>query len=162
MYFGTWNDATVALELVEADAQMITCRVTCKITHVQVWFLFIYSLHTVVARPSLWDAVLAQAQRLYEPWNLLGDFNTYREPSEKINGAPLTAYDMQDFTDFCVKGDFADLPFSGPLFTWTYNYVWSKLDCIIGNSCWFQSSLNAMVESFPLGAFRTTRPWSLQ
>ena len=72
------------------------------------------------------------------PWFLLGDFNTTRFASEKIEGNMNTTTAMEEFHECLFNLELDDMPFNGPLFTWINRrvgdqFVARKLDRSLHN-----------------------------
>ncbi|GFZ12807.1 hypothetical protein Acr_23g0011920 [Actinidia rufa] len=62
---------------------------------------------------------------------------------EKLNGNPVTSYEVRDFQNCCYELGITDLRFSGVLHTWSNNSIWSKLDRAMVNEKWGQEGISA-------------------
>ncbi|GFZ13128.1 hypothetical protein Acr_23g0015130 [Actinidia rufa] len=71
------------------------------------------------------------------------DFNSVLSGDEKLNGNPVTSYEVRDFQNCCYELGITDLRFSGVLHTWSSNSVWSKLDMAMVNEKWGQEGISA-------------------
>ncbi|GFY87685.1 hypothetical protein Acr_05g0013240 [Actinidia rufa] len=74
----------------------------------------------------------------HHPWILLGDFNNVLSNGERINGMPVTTYEIREFKECCYDLGLSDLRSTGAFFTWTNNSVWCKLDRVMVNNEWTQ------------------------
>lgn len=141
-----WNRAKVDLSVTESNAQLIHCAIHCKISGKRLQASFIYGLHSVVARRSLWVSLNKINATMDCPWLLTGAFNTILSPSDRFNGAEPTSYEIQDFVDCYSELGLGSMNSHGPIFTWTNGRVWSKLDRALCNQLWFNSFNNSACE----------------
>ncbi|KAK6142914.1 hypothetical protein DH2020_023262 [Rehmannia glutinosa] len=74
------------------------------------------------------------------PWLLLGDFNTIKNPDEKLNGKPFTSKPVEEFHDTCAYLGLSEVQSMGCYFTWTNNTIWCRLDRALINSAWSNSN----------------------
>lgn len=70
----------------------------------------VYGLHTVETSRALWRDLLSLVVTTFS-WLLLGDFNSVLASSDRINGAPISQYEIQDFEDFLLNADVTELGF---------------------------------------------------
>ena len=87
-----------------------------------------------MARRSLWENLIRWGGTLSEPWLLMGDFNNILRREERVCGAAVSHYQINDFTECCDELGLSDLQFTGCHLTWTNGTVWSKLDRVMANS----------------------------
>ncbi|GFY97543.1 hypothetical protein Acr_12g0000840 [Actinidia rufa] len=133
-----WKEDRVDVEIIESTAQVIHCLVTCKTTSAKLYVSFVYAFNKLVGRRTLWENLRKFNTCADLPWLLLGDFNNVLIGEEKINGVPVTNYEIKDFQDCCYDLGLSDLKHTGLSFTWTNNFVWSKLDRAMVNPRWIQ------------------------
>ena len=86
----------------------------------------------------------------------MGDFNTTRFSSEKSGGNTLNDVAMNDFHECLFSLELANVPFSGPLFTWMnrqagVNFIARKLDRCLQNECSLDMFPNAFTKVLPPG-----------
>ncbi|KAH1241965.1 putative ribonuclease H protein [Glycine max] len=112
------NKDKIHLSILESNAQLIHCAIDCKTTAKRFQVLFIYGLHFIVARRSLWINLTSINANMNCPWLLIGDFNSILSPTDCFNGAEPNAYEL----------------------------VWSKLDRALCNQAWFNSFGNYACE----------------
>ncbi|KAK9273822.1 hypothetical protein L1049_018633 [Liquidambar formosana] len=72
---------------------------------------------------------------------MLGDFNIVRFHSERYGGSLNFSQAILDFHDSILQADLYDLPFIGPLYTWTNkredsSLIVRKLDRALMNDRW--------------------------
>ncbi|KAH1262554.1 hypothetical protein GmHk_02G005150 [Glycine max] len=108
--------------------------------------LFIYGLHSIVARRSLWINLNSINANMNCPWFLIGDFNSILSPTDRFSGAEPNAYELQDFVDCCSDLGLGSINSHGPLYMWINGRVWSNLDRALCNQVWFNSFRNSSCE----------------
>ncbi|KAH1242799.1 hypothetical protein GmHk_07G020044 [Glycine max] len=97
----------IHLSVLDSNAQLIHC------------VSFIYGLHSIVARRSLWINLNSINANMNCPWLLIGDFNSILSPTDRFNGVEPNAYELQDFVDCCFDLGLGSINSHGPLYTWT-------------------------------------------
>ncbi|GFS35287.1 hypothetical protein Acr_00g0038880 [Actinidia rufa] len=107
-----WKEKLVALVILETSDQAIHCQAT-------------------LGRRSLWENLRWFNSIHHHPWILLGDFNNVLSNGERINGMPVTTYEIREFKECCYDLGLSDLRSTGAFFTWTNNSVWCKLDRVM-------------------------------
>ena len=125
---------------------MIHCAIDYKTTAKCLQVSFIYGLHSIMARRSLWINLNSINANMNCLWLLIGDFNSLLSPTDRFNGAELNAYELQDFVDCYSDLGLGSINTHGPLYTWTNGRVWSKLDRALCNQAWFNSFGNYACE----------------
>ena len=128
-----WKQDKIHLSVLESNAQLIDCVIDCKTTAKRFQVSFIYGLHSIVARRSLWINLNSINANMNCPWLLIGDFNSILSPIDRFNGAEPNAYELQDFVDCYSDLGLGSINTHGPLYTWTNGRVWSKLDKALCN-----------------------------
>ncbi|KAL0427916.1 UNVERIFIED_CONTAM: hypothetical protein Slati_2966400 [Sesamum latifolium] len=84
-----------------------------------------------------------------DPWLVLGDFNTVRDPSE-VNGTSGDISNVvEEFQDCIRSTGLLDLPMQGETYTWHNcshgaRSLWKKLDRMMANAHWFRRWPNAI------------------
>ncbi|GFZ09693.1 hypothetical protein Acr_21g0002920 [Actinidia rufa] len=97
----------------------------------------------------------------HHPWILLGDFNNVLSNGERINGMPVTTYEIREFKECCYDLGLSDLRSTGAFFTWTNNSVWCKLDRVMVNNEWTQRGMLAQAQYDPPGKLSDHSPCSV-
>ncbi|XP_028206366.1 uncharacterized protein LOC114389839 [Glycine soja] len=141
-----WKQDKIHLSVLESNAQLIHCAIDCKTTAKRLQVSFIYGLHSIMARRSLWINLNSINANMNCPWLLIGDFNSILSPTDRFNGAEPNAYELQDFVDCYSDLGLGSINTHGPLYTWTNGRVWSKLDRALCNQAWFNSFGNSVCE----------------
>ena len=151
-----WKEDLVHLEITEVTDQVIHCLVNCKSSTITFSISFVYAFNSIVGRRPLWDNLRRYNCQI--PWMLLGDFNNVLSSEERVNGAPVSMYEIRDFKTCCYDLRLSDLRSSGAFHTWTNNSVWCKLDRAMVNNAWIQKGLTAQATfDFP-GKFSDHSP----
>ncbi|KAL5133281.1 hypothetical protein HKD37_03G006639 [Glycine soja] len=141
-----WKQDKIHLSVLESNAQLIHCAIDCKTTVKRLQVSFIYVIHSIMARRSLWINLNSINANMNCPWLLIGDFNSILSPTDRFNGAEPNAYELQDFVDCYSDLGLGSINTHGPLYTWTNGRVWSKLDRALCNQAWFNSFGNSACE----------------
>lgn len=126
--------------------QVIHCRVLNKTTSEVFLCSFVYGLHTVVHRKDLWSSLISWGINHFDPWVILGDFNSIISPNERRGSNPPTHAEMEDFISCVTTLGLEDVNSIGNFYTWTNGSVWTKLDRVLINSDWQSSSLCCTAE----------------
>lgn len=96
-----WQSTEVDVRVISTHEQFIHLHISTK---QQTWMAFVtvvYGLHSVEDRKDLWSQLTNIAQCLGDnPWLLLGDFNAVLHLKDRINGSPVTLYEVKDFAQF--------------------------------------------------------------
>lgn len=77
-----------------------------------------YGSPNSTVRRVLWRHLVGIAGNVSESWVVLGDFNAYLAPLEKVGGASPSSTSMKAFRDCLDSCGLSDLGFKGPPFTW--------------------------------------------
>lgn len=141
-----WDPSRVDFNPKITTAQIIHGTLFCHVRKVNFELSFIYALNNLVLRRDLWSSLSCIGNGSNLPWALIGDFNNILFPHERVNGRPVTVYETKDFLEACSFNAIEDLPFHGPLLTWTNNDQWCKLDRAMVNSTWIEEGIVGHVE----------------
>jgi len=129
-----WNPSSVKVDLLEFSAQGIHVLIYSLIHQFSFHATFVYDLHTIVARRTLWEDLRQWCPNA--PWLIMGDFNSILSQWNKHNGAVVSTYETTDFRICCSDLGLAELNYTGCHFTWSNGSVWSKIDRVLANSSW--------------------------
>lgn len=113
-----WVDDLVNVTVLHVHEQFIHCFVTDKQMKNPIYLTVVYGLHTVETRRALWRDLLSLVVTT-SPWLLIGDFNSVLASSDRINGAPISQYEIKDFEDFLLNADVTEVQSSGFHFSWS-------------------------------------------
>ncbi|PSR91221.1 Endonuclease/exonuclease/phosphatase protein [Actinidia chinensis var. chinensis] len=153
-----WKEELVTLVILETSDQAIHCQATCKSSGLTFLITFVYAFNTTVGRRSLWENLRRFNSIHHHPWILLGDFNNVLSNGERINGMPVTTYEIREFKECCYDLGLSDLRSTGAFFTWTNNSVWCKLDRVMVNNEWTQRGMLAQAQYDPPGKLSDHSP----
>lgn len=134
-----WKADRLDLEILHITVQAIHYKFTCKITSSSFIITFVYGLHSITSRRPLWDFICSMESDISLPWILVGDFNSIRSPSNKINGSEVIGYEISDFNSCCLTSDLSDLTLLGAFFSWSNGSVFSQIVRAIVNPASHQS-----------------------
>ncbi|KAJ6377597.1 hypothetical protein OIU76_026551 [Salix suchowensis] len=151
-----WNPSTVSVDMVSSSPQGLHVCVRSLVSQISFHITFVYGLHTIVARRSLWDSLRAWCPP--SPWMILGDFNSLLSQDDKLNGSAVSMYETADFHRCCLDLGLYDLNYTGCHFTWSNGSVWSKLDRVLANPSWASLCRVAHVNFGNQGAFSDHSP----
>ncbi|GFZ04425.1 hypothetical protein Acr_16g0010490 [Actinidia rufa] len=139
-----WKEDLAQLDVIQATNQVIHYLVTCKITAISFYISYVYAFNTVVERHPLWHN-LCRFRFSQNPWILLGDFNNVLSSEERINGQPVSLYEIWEFKECCYDLSLTDIRSTGVFYTWTNSRIWCKLDKAMVNMYWSQRGLSDKV-----------------
>ena len=151
-----WNPTTVSVDLVHVSSQGLHVCVRSLVSQICFHITFVYGLHTIAARRSLWDNLCDWSPP--GPWLVLGDFNSLLSQADKLHGCDVSQYETADFHKCCLALGLYDLNYTGCHFTWTNGLVWSKLDRVLVNPFWSSLHRVAHVHFGNQGAFSDHSP----
>ena len=145
-----WVDDLVNVTVLHVHEQFIHCFVTDKQMKNPIYLTVVYGLHTVETRRALWRDLLSLVVTT-SPWLLLGDFNSVLASSDRINGAPISQYEIQDFEDFLLNADVTEVQSSGFHFSWSNKghgsaRIASRIDRCLANQAWSQMFSHVMAK----------------
>lgn len=84
----------------------------------------------------------------YDPWVLVGEFNSFLSSDEKREGRP-TVSSCKLFQNFIQGNGLRDLGFKGSKFTWRRGVVFERLDRAIRTCEWFCSFPDTILFHLP-------------
>ncbi|XP_042472114.1 uncharacterized protein LOC122054743 [Zingiber officinale] len=141
-----WDLHKVDMDIVMTTNQYIHCHIRCRISSRSFFVTFVYDLHSIVTRRSLWEALVDLGDNIANVWMVMGDFNLFLSIDEKKDGFPVTNHEMRDMQIFTQACGLVDLRSIGCLFTWSNGNVSCKLDRALVNSFWLMTDFDAYAE----------------
>ncbi|XP_075088537.1 uncharacterized protein LOC142170507 [Nicotiana tabacum] len=90
-----WKVANVKVTVLDCSNQMIHCCVTDNNSSFSSYITFVYGLHTIHDRASLWRSL--RNMQTNGPWLIIGDFNSVLHEEDRLNGIPVHQADTTDF-----------------------------------------------------------------
>nr|XP_016440329.1 PREDICTED: uncharacterized protein LOC107766112 [Nicotiana tabacum] len=154
-----WKETNVHIAILESTDQLIHCQVEDKNSTFTSYITFVYGLHTIQHRVSLWRSL--RNIQLSGPWLIIGDFNSVLSVDDRINGLPVHQAEMADFQDCIDDIGVGQIAKRGSRFSWSNKRdakvrVYSHIDWAFGNAEWFNSYtwieaqlLGTVVEQLP-------------
>lgn len=139
-----WTYTDVDMTILDIDEQYIHTNIVEKQTQREFYFTFVYGLHTVEDRRSLWSKLKSKARGLDNyPWGMAGDFNAMLLPEGRENGSSVTAHEMVDFEEFLQETGITEVQMRGPYYTWSNKSLGSaqtssRLDRVLANTKWLE------------------------
>ncbi|XP_057432391.1 uncharacterized protein LOC130725156 [Lotus japonicus] len=144
-----WSTQWGSLEVLSHHRQYVHARITPKNSLTSMLVKFVYASPNAALRNILWRELRSIAANISEPWVVLGDFNSYLSPGDKVGGATPNAASMQKFRDCLDDCSLFDLGFKGPPFTWEGRGVKERIDWALSNDRWVQSFPDASILHLP-------------
>lgn len=135
-----WHSDKVDVTICQVHLQFIHLSVASKNSSFHCMCTLFYGMHTLEDRKDLWRALNTLNIQL-SPWLIAGDFHSVMHCDERLNGAPVTNHETQDFVD-CVAGmNLTELKSIGCFDSWTNkgsgeSRIASRIDRGIVNSQW--------------------------
>ncbi|XP_059306386.1 uncharacterized protein LOC132057799 [Lycium ferocissimum] len=138
-----WN-ASVDLLVVKETNRAVQCLVHNRNSTFSSTITFIYGLHTVADRLTLWQQLRDMHNTIQGPWLIVGDFNNGLIVNDRINGAPVHQAEITDFQDYMEDLGLGTLTRSGCSYSWSNKRdagerIYSLIDWALGNAAWFHT-----------------------
>lgn len=145
-----WNTDLIDVTVLHVHSQVIHCSVSSKCTSFRCFCFIVYGLHTVDTRKGLWRT-LRTFNVQADPWIIAGDFPSILDSEDRLNGAPVTTHETQDFVDCVMDLGLSELKSVGSFYSWTNKgqgeaRVASRIDRGIANGHWILSYPNVVTQ----------------
>ena len=111
-----WKEDLVHMDIIQTTDQVIHCLATCKSSDIAFYISFVCAFNTAVGRRPLWYN-LSRFSYSQNPWILLGDFNNVLNIEERINGQPVSMYEIREFKECCYNLGLSDTRSTGVFHT---------------------------------------------
>ncbi|XP_057432586.1 uncharacterized protein LOC130725366 [Lotus japonicus] len=144
-----WNKQWGSIDIISSHRQLVHTRITPRGAGSSMLATFVYGSPNVSARYLLWRELRHIAASIFEPWAVVGDFNSYLHASDKVGGGPPNLLSMNKFRDCIVDCSLSDIGFKGPPFTWEGRGVKERIDWALGNDRWVTSFPTSSVLHLP-------------
>ncbi|XP_070028566.1 uncharacterized protein [Nicotiana sylvestris] len=136
-----WKVANVKVTVLDCSNQMIHCCVTDNNSSFSSYITFVYGLHTIHDRASLWRSL--RNMQTNGPWLIIGDFNSVLHEEDRLNGIPVHQADTTDFQRCIDDIGVGQITKRGFKFSWSNKRdadirIYSHIDWAFGNADWFQ------------------------
>ncbi|KAK8613147.1 hypothetical protein V6N13_100920 [Hibiscus sabdariffa] len=94
---------------------------------------------SVCKRKLLWNALLDLVPEPDQPWLIRMDLNAIANPNKRKWVSLSTIGISRQFQNFIFYSGLVDLPFTGPLFTWSRGNLHQRLDRCMVNDSWLNN-----------------------
>ncbi|KAK4279973.1 hypothetical protein QN277_011661 [Acacia crassicarpa] len=134
-----WNSDTFDITYLTSSTQLLHCQVkelSCNTTSL---LTIVYGETTLVGRSTLWNSLRLLASSSTYPWLVLGDFNTYLSPTDKLGGADPPWASMCHFRECIDDTGLIEAGILGEKFTWERRGLKERLDWTFSNFEWIRS-----------------------
>ncbi|XP_028769432.1 uncharacterized protein LOC114726883 [Neltuma alba] len=131
-----WNEEEVSVEYLYSNTQLIHCKLTNVSSGEVMFSTFVYGDTTIGRRRTLWESLKRITESIDGAWIVLGDFNAFLEPKDKLGGAPLVRQMMESFQSCLNHCELMEIPIVGDRFTWEKEGVRERLDWAFCNFDW--------------------------
>ncbi|CAO2837651.1 unnamed protein product [Amaranthus hypochondriacus] len=78
-------------------------------------------INTIAERKELWNELVEISQAMVDPWLVQGDFNAVFEHNQRLNGRPVSNYEIKDFAEFIHDAHLIVPRSVGHWFSWHNN-----------------------------------------
>ncbi|XP_019244329.1 PREDICTED: uncharacterized protein LOC109224197 [Nicotiana attenuata] len=135
-----WKEVDVNVTVLEKTEQLIHCYVQDKNSAFTCYITYVYGLHTVQHRKSLWGNL--KNVQLNDPWLIIGDFNSVLNVDDRISGNTVQQVEVVDFQNCIEDIGVGQITKRGGNFTWCNKRdaeirIYSHIDWAFGNAEWF-------------------------
>lgn len=110
-----WNPSTVEVSILEVHSQVIHLAITCKVTTKTFLVTFVYGLHSISTRRTLWDILLSYVSARKFSLVTFGQGNVLFD-DERENGSLVMPYETRDFLNCALSLGLVDIPSIGVYF----------------------------------------------
>ncbi|GAB2276806.1 hypothetical protein Dimus_039206 [Dionaea muscipula] len=141
-----WKPDKVDISVLRVTAQLVHCKVVSRAMNKEFFATFAYGLYSVADRRGMWEDLATLGNSIQLPWVMLGDFNAVNSRDKKLNGAPISNYELHDQRLFEIDRDITDMRYTGCKFTCPNNTIWCKLDRVLTNSQWSMEFPNTVTK----------------
>jgi hypothetical protein len=107
----------VEVNIINIDAQSINISITCKISSLNYLTSFVYGLHSIASRKTLWESLLSFGGNTALPWLILGDFNSITHLQDRCNGSKVSNYETKDFLEWIASANVLEARSLGCFYT---------------------------------------------
>lgn len=95
-----WNPNILNFRCMDKHTQYIHGQIQIPSMNVEFHFTAIYGLHTIEARRSMWHELRQLHGVIRGPWVAMGDYNTISSIEDRVNGNPVSEFEVRDFNRF--------------------------------------------------------------
>lgn len=127
---------------------MIQVQVNDHINSMNIYF--VYGLHTILDRRSLWEELQKHERSCVGEWVAIGDFNCVFESEHRVNGRPVTEAETADSVNWMNGGGLGFVKSLGHYYSWSkkgtrIDRIYSRIDHCVANAKWLMKYDNVCV-----------------
>ena len=131
-----WNEVEVSVEYICSTTQLLHCNIKDKGLKEESLHTFVYGDTNPSKRRELWASLETLSKQITSRWVVLGDFNSFLSPNDKIGGSiPVTSL-MSSFQNCITSCNLLEMSVVGDRFTWEKEGVKERLDWVFCNYEW--------------------------
>ncbi|KAK4260483.1 hypothetical protein QN277_003587 [Acacia crassicarpa] len=140
-----WDNDTFDITYLSSSTQTLHCQVYDRTNNSTSLVTMVYGETTLSSRNPLWDSLRSLAINSTLPWLVLGDFNAFMSPTDKLGGAAPLWASMQQFRDCIDDTSLLEPMVHGDKFTWEKEGLKERLDWVFNNLNWLNYHPNFTV-----------------
>ncbi|KAK7267612.1 hypothetical protein RIF29_20290 [Crotalaria pallida] len=146
-----WKPDLYKVQIINHDMQFIHCTVKEKRLDKMFELTLVYATNDAQTRTLLWNAIVGFNAGISRPWLVMGDFNAFIDPKEKLGGNQLDVNALAEFRNCVIQSQLVDMSYFGNHLTWDNKQlgverVFCKLDRTLVNDAWIQEWPQAQTE----------------
>lgn len=94
-----WNPSCVDVNVLEACDQAMAIQLTELCIGISFYFIAVYGCHSQELRKGFWSFITTVCSQDQGPCMICGDFHSVLLTEDRVNGVPVSASEIADFTD---------------------------------------------------------------
>ncbi|KAK4271486.1 hypothetical protein QN277_020176 [Acacia crassicarpa] len=139
-----WDSALFDITYLTSTTQLLHCSIKEKATNSMSIVTIVYGETTCFGRIDLWNSIRL-LKNSNSPWLVMGDFNIYLSPNDKLGGADPPWASMKHFKDCVDDSELIEAKIQGEKFTWERKGLKERLDWVFSNINWINCFSNFIV-----------------
>ncbi|XP_058776279.1 uncharacterized protein LOC131650591 [Vicia villosa] len=148
-----WDDQEVTVKVLTVEEQFIHIDVQHRDNKRHYLATIVYALNQLEKRKILWEHIDRLGDSIHLPWIVIGDYNNVLTYKDRIGGNRVALNEYADLVDMMEKNGLFEAETKGSHFTWSnkhsFGAIYSRIDRLIGNSLWFSTYQDIIVEILP-------------
>ncbi|KAK4259223.1 hypothetical protein QN277_005575 [Acacia crassicarpa] len=139
-----WDNVAFDVSYITSTTQLLHCQIKDLNSNLMSLVTIVYGETTPSGRMALWSSLRSLAN-LASPWLVIGDFNVYLSPNDKLGGADLPWASMNHFKDCIDDTNLIEAKIHGERFSWEKQGLKERLNWVFSNLRWINSFPNFIV-----------------
>ncbi|KAK4257184.1 hypothetical protein QN277_006806 [Acacia crassicarpa] len=131
-----WNKDKFDITYILSTTQLLHCEIRELSTNIRYLVTAVYGETNLAGRASLWSSLRSLDSHASLPWLVLGDFNAFLSPNDKLGGADPPWASIRQFKDCIDDTSLIEARVQGEKFTWEWNGLKERLDWVFTNLTW--------------------------